>query len=71
MNPDGLWVTTGITVSFTSHHLHAITGPSGSGKPTPLHLLCGGRLLGRYQFSPTDLASGQLRPLRDPATPEA
>ncbi|MGI8678621.1 MAG: Tn3 family transposase [Jatrophihabitans sp.] len=27
-------------------------------------------LLGRYQFSTTDLASGQLRPLRDPATPE-
>ncbi len=28
-------------------------------------------LLGRYQFSATDLASGQLRPLRDPATPQA
>jgi len=25
-------------------------------------------LLGRYQFSATDLTEGQLRPLRDPAT---
>ena len=27
-------------------------------------------LLGRYQFSATDLLDGSLRPLRDPATPE-
>lgn len=28
-------------------------------------------LLGRNQFSTTDLGSGQLRPLRDPTTPQA
>jgi hypothetical protein len=27
-------------------------------------------LLGRYQFSATDLTDGQLRPLRDPSAPE-
>jgi len=27
-------------------------------------------LLGRYQFSATDLLDGSLRPLRDPAAPE-
>jgi len=27
-------------------------------------------LLGRYQFSATDITDGQLRPLRDPAAPE-
>jgi len=28
-------------------------------------------LLGRYQFSTTELGEGQLRPLRDPTEPEA
>jgi len=43
---------------------------SRSATTPPLKVEEPSKLLGRYQFSATNLTDGRLRPLRDPTAPE-